>query len=66
LQKDLSNFCEINPQSTDGNFTKEPPNFVNINFTKYSMNFNEIDTHSTDCNFTKTPNFGETKKTPEL
>ena len=51
--KKTSNFDEINPQSIDGNFAKEPLDFVNVNFTKAPLNLDEIDTHSIDGNFMK-------------
>ena len=53
--KKTSNFGEINPQSIDDNFAKEPLDFVNVNFTKAPLNLNldEIDTHSIDENFMK-------------
>ena len=61
LQKNLSNFGEINPQSMYGNFVKEPPDFVSVNFTKDPSNSNKIDTHSIDENFMKKPlDFGKT------
>ena len=53
MQKKPSNFDEINPQAIDGNFAKEPLDFVNVNFTKAPLNLDEIDTHSIDENFMK-------------
>ena len=53
MQKKPSNFDEINPQSIDDNFAKEPLDFVNVNFTKAPLNLDEIDTHSIDGDFMK-------------